>query len=165
MTHVRRHILEAPRGRRLPRPPRLDHHLGCERPVGPRHPGRGCRSGAHARCPVCVPVGRLRHRAFDVPARDRRSAPLRGTKPRLACSGCRPVNARLTLGDPSRRLRSRYITCRFFMARVTAVTRSQPRVGASLEATAQPIERPSHLAHEARPARNRPDGRNRIWIP
>ena len=59
-------------GRRRPRPPRLDDHVRDERRLGPCRPRRGRRSARRPRRAVPLPVGRLRHRALDVPARDRR---------------------------------------------------------------------------------------------
>ena len=70
MDHVRSHILEAPGRVDVPRPARLDHHLGRQRRLGPRRSLDRRRSASGARPPAHVPLGRVRHRALDVPARD-----------------------------------------------------------------------------------------------
>ena len=62
------------RGRRLPRPARVDDHVGHERGVRARRDQRGRCAFDGARLPVRLPVRRLRHRAQHVPAGDRPTA-------------------------------------------------------------------------------------------
>ena len=83
MDHVRGHILDAPGV--------VDCHdlhawtITSGMNVVSAHvvlaDGRGCRGDA--RRAVRLPVRRLRHRALDLPARNGRSPPARGTEPRM----------------------------------------------------------------------------------
>ena len=82
MDHVRAHILDAPGV--------VDCHdlhawtITSGMNVLSAHVtlAEGRRPGGDARCPVRLPVGRLRHRALDLPARDRRPPADRGAEPR-----------------------------------------------------------------------------------
>ena len=81
MDQVRAHILDAPGVVDCPRPPRLDDHVSGMNVVS-AHVVLGPRGGpgGDARRTSCdVPVGRLRHRALDLPARDARARRLGGS--------------------------------------------------------------------------------------